>query len=239
MSTFTVRKPTNRSRSRNVVSRRKKKSMKASVSFKKAYQSLLPPRYTLFSGQLPLYTDDATGINFVIQNVYVLVAGVQLNQREANKIHATIITSKITAINESSTRVRGLRHVIIQPKSATKGDADPTLDEIMLTSTFVATPPTRTAFDSTNRVNIEKFNVYHDKTYKLAPSTQGGSCIVKTVKTKINRTLEYNQADALDSNPNNPIYSIYFVFAMDDNQPAIAAATWLTFQTQAYFKNGK
>lgn len=234
-------------RSTNYVTKTKKKHAKttiaASASFKKAYNAMLPSKMIGYQVEKELLVDDGTPIldSLMCQELYTAAAGPQQNQRGNNLIYASYVQLKFSLANNSNTKFRGMRVMIIQPKNARKGDLNcVTFPDVLFATSISHTGQTNAPLPLTSstsgynyQINTEKFRIYYDKRIPAPREAEGN--LQKRLDIRIGSILEFDKNDVADSTANNPLYLIMLACNIDSAEAAPTLI--LDAQIRCYFKD--
>lgn len=212
---------------------KKKATTKTSVasSFQKAYNKMLPVKVirSTFNVAMNTATFEKT---IVSQFIAAVAGGVQTNQRLGNSIYISAVKLKGVIQNNSVTKLRYLRVMIISEQNS--GHLQPGFSDFYLDQSFASNTPDGTASDGIYPVNREQYITHYDHTYKILPEVQGGVTIDSNIK--IGKVIYFPQADAASVNPTRG--RIYLICnLMEGDNATVSTVTDVEIGCRLFFKD--
>lgn len=150
--------------------------------------------------------------NFVVSNIS---QGDQFNQRDGKKIYMAGLRFTLAVQNNSSTKMKFLRIMVVRNKNAQGVTLNTTTyGNLLRQEDFLDLTPTLKSADCTYPLNTGLLQIFFDKTYKVLPEAQGGLYLNRYVPIK--RTLSYDSVGSGNVPTNGQIYVILHLCEGDD-----------------------
>lgn len=181
----------------------------------------MPARQKRFLPNATLDTNSAIAedVTHLRENITLIGQGTNINERDGASIFVRGISVNLS-MNNNGSKTRGVRVLIVSPKSAIGGDLPTGLTDLFSNVTYTASSYDKLSGTMVNPIFKDKYRVFLDKVVKLPPESLSPGNVTKKYWVKINKLVTYAKPDGL------AIYNkLYFLLLLGEYDNATSVST--------------